>query len=321
MSPDGPPQQFPPPGPFGQGGYSGGYPQAPGEPPAPFGPPPPYAQRPVADGKAVASLMFGVFSLLGCGLFFSAPAVILGVLARRDIHRSGGTVGGGGLAIGGIVTGSVGALTTLVWVAVLGVGLLTSDTKHASIFASPSSPAIVAPVTPAAPAPEASGGEALPSEGTAAPSPTVVTVNTSIDVVALVPSPSRLRDQLREELRTAAARGETLLVQTSAAWAPVCTEIDVSLGDRRMENALAKVRLVRVDVDGFENDLKAMRMYEGSVPWFYLLDAKTARPLDAIGADEWDDNVPENMAPVLGKFVKGTYTARRHGSPLGGTSL
>jgi hypothetical protein len=312
MVPDQPPEQYPPPGPFGQA-----YPQGPQPPQVPFGPPPPYPQRPVADGKAVASLMFGVISLLGCGVFFSAPAIILGVLARRDVQRSGGTASGSGLAMGGIVTGTVGALFSLAWVALFAVGLLAADTKHASSVPT-SSPVIVMPVAP--PLPGASGGVA-PGEGTEPPTPAAVTVTTSVDVVALVPSPTRLRDQLREELRLAASRGETLLVQTSAAWAPVCTEIDTSLGDKRMESALKKVRLVRVDVDGFENDLKAMRMYEGSVPWFYLLDAKTARPLDAIGADEWDDNVPENMAPVLGAFVKGTYTARRHGSPLGGTSL
>jgi len=88
-----------------------------------------------------------------------------------------------------------------------------------------------------------------------------------------------------------------------------------------MEAALKNVRLVRIDVDAFEDDLKTMRMYEGTVPWFYKVDTKTARALDAIGADEWDDNVPANMAPVLGAFVKGTYATRRHSSPLGGTSL
>jgi hypothetical protein len=59
-----------------------------------------------------------------------------------------------------------------------------------------------------------------------------------------------------------------------------------------------------------------MRVETNAVPWFYMLDA-AARPLDAINADEWDENVPENMAPVLAAFVKGSLGARRTPSPVG----
>jgi hypothetical protein len=298
----------------------------PDQPPPPYGPPygapvSPFRQGfyptppPATDSKAVLSLVLGIFSIFGCGLFLAVPAIVLGVVARRDAERTGGPGTGTGLATAGIVTGAIGAVLTLVWVGIAALALIAGAATSEATPVAPSPS--VAPSSTAAPA---EGDPA--SEGTAAaPAASAEIVSTTIDVVALVPSPTRLREQLKEELRAAQARGETLLVQTSAAWAPVCSEIDVSLGDKRMEAALAKVRLVRVDVDGFESDLKTMRMYEGSVPWFYLLDAKTARPLDAIGADEWDDNVPENMAPVLGAFVKGKYGTRRHGSPLGGTSL
>ena len=100
-----------------------------GPPPPPFPPPPPpafpvsafgppaqfqgqpygyaggYGYQAPADGKAVASLVLGILSLLGCGALLAIPAVILGVLARRDAERSGGRIGGAGLALGGIVTG------------------------------------------------------------------------------------------------------------------------------------------------------------------------------------------------------------------------
>ncbi len=35
------------------------------------------------------------------------------------------------------------------------------------------------------------------------------------------------------------------------------------------------------------------------------------RPRDGIDGGEWDADVPENMAPVLGAFVQGTLTKRR----------
>ncbi len=210
--------------------------------------------------------------------------------------------------MGGIVTGTIGAAITAIAVVALLLGLAAGlATARPDVAADP---------------PQASAAPATPDDTESQePRAKPVVVRTSIDVVTLTPSAKRLRDQLRGELHTAEAHGEKLLVQTTATWAPVCGEIDVSLGDPRMETALSKVRLVRVDVDSFETDLKAMRMYEGNVPWFFVIDARTARPIDAIGADEWDDNVAENMAPVLGSFVKGTYRERRHGSPLGGTSL
>jgi hypothetical protein len=46
-----------------------------------------------------------------------------------------------------------------------------------------------------------------------------------------------------------------------------------------------------------------MRVETRSAPWFYRLDA-LGRPMDALSADAWDDNLPENMAPVLGAFVR-----------------
>jgi len=325
-----------------------------GPPPPPFPPPPPppafpvsafgppaqfqgqpygyaggYGYQAPADGKAVASLVLGILSLLGCGALLAIPAVILGVLARRDAERSGGRIGGAGLALGGIVTGSIGGVLSVVWIGLVCAGLLSGllSDQHPT-------PAVAPAVTAPAVAPSAGEDDEAPGATAESPHPSAdppagadtpaAVVSTSIDVVVLEASTSpasRLKAQLQAQLRSASARGETVLVQTIEARCGACAEIDASLGDPAMEAALKNVRLVRIDVDAFEDDLKTMRMYEGTVPWFYKVDTKTARALDAIGADEWDDNVPANMAPVLGAFVKGTYATRRHSSPLGGTSL
>jgi tetratricopeptide (TPR) repeat protein len=62
------------------------------------------AQRVRTSGKATASLVLGfaaMFALCWTGI----PAIVLGVLALRDIHRSGGQVAGRGWATAGIVSG------------------------------------------------------------------------------------------------------------------------------------------------------------------------------------------------------------------------
>jgi hypothetical protein len=65
------------------------------------------------SAKAGWSLGLGISSFL-CLFFTGIPAVILGALALGEIGRSRGRTGGQGLAVGGIVTGVLGSLMTLV---------------------------------------------------------------------------------------------------------------------------------------------------------------------------------------------------------------
>lgn len=61
-----------------------------------------------------------------CGFFSGIPAVVLGLRARKEAERSGGRVGGEGLALAGIITGAIGsvlsalAVAFVVFLAVLG---------------------------------------------------------------------------------------------------------------------------------------------------------------------------------------------------------
>lgn len=75
---------------------------------------------PSTSGKAVASIILGVLSLLLCSVFTGLPAILLGALGLGDIGRGQGRVGGKGLAITGIVTGSL----SLLCLPVILIGLL-----------------------------------------------------------------------------------------------------------------------------------------------------------------------------------------------------
>lgn len=65
------------------------------------------AQPAATSGKATASLVLGLLSFL-CSIFSGIPAIIMGILGLRDINRARGQLQGQGLAIGGILTGSLG---------------------------------------------------------------------------------------------------------------------------------------------------------------------------------------------------------------------
>lgn len=65
------------------------------------------------SGKATASLVLGAMVFI-CACFSGLPAVVLGVLALREIDRSGGRLRGRGKAVAGVVLGAVGCLATAV---------------------------------------------------------------------------------------------------------------------------------------------------------------------------------------------------------------
>ncbi len=65
----------------------------------------PYAPT---DGKATASLVLGILSILGFTALTGVPAVILGHISRSNINRSGGRLQGKGVALGGLITGYIG---------------------------------------------------------------------------------------------------------------------------------------------------------------------------------------------------------------------
>jgi prepilin-type processing-associated H-X9-DG protein len=74
------------------------------------------------SGKATASLILGLLSFL-CVFLTGIPAIIFGILGLRDIGRSRERLGGKGIAITGIITGSIGSVGTLCLAPIL-IGLL-----------------------------------------------------------------------------------------------------------------------------------------------------------------------------------------------------
>ena len=76
------------------------------------------------SGLAISSLVLGMLSLLCFGMFSGIPAVICGHLAQSTIRKSEGTIGGGGLAIGGLVTGYIGTVFTTITVLGILAGMM-----------------------------------------------------------------------------------------------------------------------------------------------------------------------------------------------------
>ena len=279
--------------------------------------------------EAVGSLVAGSLALV---LVCLAPvlglvAIALGFSARAAIARSQGRLAGRALANSGI---ALGTLAFLVFFALIGAWVHYASRVRAwfptPTITVPSVPSLPAPwVTPwssppAAPTasasepakpPAADAPDAGPEASPAHSSATSVGALTVVDVGSEVESLAR---ELREQQRLAAARGERLLVQTTAPRCEPCAGVARSLPDPLLQRALDHIRLVRVDILVFAEDLDGLRIAHDGVPGFFLLDADL-RVTDAITGGEWDDDIAVNIAPVLSSFVRGTYTRRREKPP------
>lgn len=259
----------------------------------PQAPPPPSVRSAAllaparSDHRATGALVLGVLSMTCLGFLAGIPAIVLGAMSRKEIDRSQGALSGRGIAAGGIVTGLFGTGISLIVLVTLLSGVIES--------VNPPEPRTASPLR----VPVAAGTRSYGS----------------LDVVDL-DTKTPLKGQITEIARVASLKSRTVMLQTYVRSSKECAEVAAALPDTRMQKALTNVTLVRVDVDAFEDELKDMRIVTESAPWFYKLDAN-AHATDAISADEWDANIPENMAPVLKDFAKGALGSRRTPSPIG----
>ncbi|MCD2146374.1 MULTISPECIES: DUF4190 domain-containing protein [Gordonia] len=118
------------PGPaYGSAAYGGANPYQAGAYPG-------YAAPPSTNGKAIASLVCGIAGLVCCGLITGIVAVVLGVMARREVRDSSGRETGDGLALGGIITGTIAIVWSLVFIVLyaVGIGAAILDDSSTSTF-------------------------------------------------------------------------------------------------------------------------------------------------------------------------------------------
>jgi hypothetical protein len=86
---------------------------------------------PRTDGLAIAALVVGIFSLICSwiclGIILGPAAAIMGFISRNRIAASGGTIGGGGLAIAGLVLGILGFLASAAFVLIYAISAASSS--------------------------------------------------------------------------------------------------------------------------------------------------------------------------------------------------
>ena len=106
-------------------------PAAPTPPPAP----PPAGQQtpgygyqtgPKTNGLAIASLVLGIAQIFTC-IIGGILALVFGYISRRQIDESGGTQGGRGMAIAGIILGWIGIGLGVAYIVVVIIAAIVSS--------------------------------------------------------------------------------------------------------------------------------------------------------------------------------------------------
>lgn len=124
-------------GQYGQGGQGGQYGQGGyGAQPPQYGTPGMPGGEPKNSGKAVASMVTGLVGLLTlcCGLFVasSIAAIVLSVLAKKDIRSSNGQLKGEGMALTGLITGIIGIALIVLSIVLYATGVLDANFDYST---------------------------------------------------------------------------------------------------------------------------------------------------------------------------------------------
>lgn len=271
----------------------------------------PLAEPPRASGMATWALVFGVLGFTCMPAVGGLLALTLGVAARGDISRSGGQRTGSGLAIAGALLGAANLLLSL---AGFGALMLWSGSPSTATSPAPTPPPFVAPPTaptfvppPSPTAPKS--GPAGVGQASREPGARLTRVG-RIDLVDIDSETSSLGAELDRQRAAATKDGKTLLLWVVVKDCQPCNGVAASLPDARMQTALERVRLVRVDGRELAAELRFLDVPVAKVPGFVLL-SDSNRPVDYVNGGEWDEDIPRNIAPVLGNFVRRRYAPRR----------
>ena len=93
-------------------------------------------QKPITNGLAIASMVLGIVSFLGCGCLTGILAIILAKIAKGQIRMSNGQQEGEGFATAGLILGIVATIMTILfiilYIAIFGVAFLTTYSTYSS---------------------------------------------------------------------------------------------------------------------------------------------------------------------------------------------
>jgi thiol-disulfide isomerase/thioredoxin len=122
-------------------------------------------------------------------------------------------------------------------------------------------------------------------------------------IVRIEKSNGSMMTQLAAEAQKAKALGLAPFIEFDATWCPPCQAIEKSIEaeDPLTMQAFEGVYLIRADVDEWNSENGKNFTFD-AIPVYYQLDASGKPTGGVIDGGAWNEDIPENFAPVLNKF-------------------
>jgi thiol-disulfide isomerase/thioredoxin len=125
----------------------------------------------------------------------------------------------------------------------------------------------------------------------------------SFVIIRVSKSNGSLMTQLASEAQKAKALGLAPFIEFDATWCPPCQAIEKSIKakDPLTMQALDGVYLIRADVDEWGSENGKNFTFD-AIPVYYELDASGNPTGAVVDGSAWNEDIPENFAPVLDEF-------------------
>ena len=122
-------------------------------------------------------------------------------------------------------------------------------------------------------------------------------------IVRINKANGNMMTQLASEVQKANSLGLSPFIEFDATWCPPCQAIEKSIQakDPLTMQAFEGVYLIRADVDEWDSENGKNFSFD-AIPVYYQLDANGKPTGAVIDGGAWNEDIPENFAPVLDNF-------------------
>ena len=127
-------------------------------------------------------------------------------------------------------------------------------------------------------------------------------------IVRLHPGDGDLQIMLANEAQKAMAAGQMPVVEFDATWCPPCRAIEKAFAakNKLILKAYDGTYIIKLYVDEWKwKDGRVQNFSFGGIPVYFKLNAEGKQTGEVIDGGAWNEDIPENIAPVMDKFFHG----------------
>jgi hypothetical protein len=111
---------------------------------------------------------------------------------------------------------------------------------------------------------------------------------------------------LAREAKKAGEKNLRPFVEIGASWCEPCRAIESAMDEPSMKTAFAGTYVIHLDASEWGGELGKVGLGSAQIPVFFALDASGKATGRRIDGSAWGESIPDNVAPKLWVFFKGT---------------